>query len=91
MDAGVFTTDEANQCFKCVCGKLFKKLYNLKNHYKMHSTDKPYICSVCQRGFMRKHDLKRHATTHLQNFRPFECEDCHTLCMYTHILTILSR
>ncbi|KAJ3162056.1 hypothetical protein HDU86_005754 [Geranomyces michiganensis] len=64
--------------FKCVCGKLFKKLYNLKNHYKMHAVDKPYICDVCQRGFMRKHDLKRHATTHLQDFRPYECEDCHT-------------
>ncbi|KAJ3185647.1 hypothetical protein HDU87_000271 [Geranomyces variabilis] len=64
--------------FKCVCGKLFKKLYNLKNHYKMHAVDKPYICDICQRGFMRKHDLKRHATTHLQDFRPYECEDCHT-------------
>ncbi|KNC96741.1 uncharacterized protein SPPG_07949 [Spizellomyces punctatus DAOM BR117] len=67
-----------HNCFKCVCGKLFKKLYNLKNHYKQHQKDKPYVCEVCKRGFMRKHDLKRHSTTHLENFKPYSCEDCKT-------------
>ncbi|KAJ3056002.1 hypothetical protein HK097_008491 [Rhizophlyctis rosea] len=65
-----------HNCFKCQCGKLFKKLYNLRNHYKQHSREKPYVCDVCKRGFMRKHDLKRHATTHMDNFKPYACDDC---------------
>ncbi|KAI8826943.1 uncharacterized protein EV422DRAFT_490651 [Fimicolochytrium jonesii] len=68
-------------CFKCTCGKLFKKLYNLKNHYQSHfnpTPEKPFVCEVCQRGFMRKHDLKRHATTHMETFTPFACDVCHT-------------
>ncbi|KAI9102844.1 hypothetical protein DFS34DRAFT_577060, partial [Phlyctochytrium arcticum] len=67
------------------CGKLFKKLSNLKLHYKHHlpptpasSTAKPFMCTDCPKGFMRKHDLKRHAVTHAKSFKPVGCEACET-------------
>ncbi|KAJ3021722.1 hypothetical protein HKX48_007891 [Thoreauomyces humboldtii] len=70
--------------FKCVCGRVFAKLHNMKYHYqKVHQKEKPYVCDVCQRGFARKHDLKRHATTLLcrgegRTANPFECDKCDT-------------
>lgn len=49
--------------YKCdypMCGKEFRKAYNLNSHKNVHSNDKPYNCNCCMQLFKRKHDCKRH-------------------------------
>ncbi|KAJ1547479.1 hypothetical protein HK405_005735, partial [Cladochytrium tenue] len=39
--------------------------------------EKPFLCSVCQRRFLRKHDLRRHALIHSEGGPPTaRCEVC---------------
>ncbi|KAJ1567839.1 hypothetical protein HK405_004589 [Cladochytrium tenue] len=39
--------------------------------------EKPFLCSVCQRRFLRKHDLRRHALIHGEGGPPTaRCEVC---------------
>lgn len=30
----------------------------------MHSDEKPYTCSTCNKGFIRRHDMYQHAKIH---------------------------
>ncbi|KAK6080210.1 hypothetical protein SCUP515_03635 [Seiridium cupressi] len=39
---------------------------NLKAHMRSHANEKPFLCEVCKTGFARKHDLKRHESTHAE-------------------------
>jgi len=62
----------------CECGKTFSKLNNMKSHARLHQKDKPHNCTICDRKFVRKHDLKRHQNTHVENYKPFDCHNCGT-------------
>ena len=42
------------------CDKVFDKHPSLKSHIKIHSSDRPFVCSVCDMRFSRNHDLKRY-------------------------------
>lgn len=46
------------QCW--ACDKRFSCHSQMKNHEVVHSDEKPFICEVCNRGFRRKYDMKRH-------------------------------
>ena len=42
--------------YKCgECGKLFKRMGHVRTHLlHTHSSDKPYLCAVCNKGFKTK-------------------------------------
>ncbi|KNE70796.1 hypothetical protein AMAG_14914 [Allomyces macrogynus ATCC 38327] len=53
--------------FKCkTCGKVFRRIYNLKSHIKTHSNERPHACSLCGKAFLRKADMFRHMKIHLK-------------------------
>ena len=35
-------------------------MLDLKRHYYIHTDEKPYRCSKCNKGFSRRDALKRH-------------------------------
>ncbi|KAH7978167.1 hypothetical protein HPB49_004715 [Dermacentor silvarum] len=40
-----------------------------------HTGERPFVCHVCDRGFNRRGDLKRHLLVHSKE-KPHECPDC---------------
>ena len=36
------------------------QVYNLTFHMHTHNDNKPYTCHICQKGFCRNFDLKKH-------------------------------
>ena len=47
--------------FQCSdCGRSFKDKNNYKKHTFTHSTSRPYACTTCRKGFIRKDLLKKH-------------------------------
>lgn len=49
-----------------LCPKQFTRSNILKTHQlREHGKERPFICKVCGKGFVRKYECDRHATTHL--------------------------
>ena len=42
------------------CGKTFTKTWNLVDHFRIHTKEKPFICEGCNKKFSQKCNLKRH-------------------------------
>lgn len=81
-----FDTDHENSLkkqfpiFPCTytgCNRQFTRHFNLKQHLKTHSLvrDRPFVCNDCGKGFLRAHDLVRHATMHTDQ-REWHCTKC---------------
>ena len=50
--------------FKCNnCGRCFKDKNNYIKHMFTHSNVKPYSCTMCRKGFIRKDLLRKHETS----------------------------
>ena len=60
---------ECKLCNKVVVRKHFKQ------HALIHSEERKYQCSNCEKAFTLPHDLKRHNRIHTGE-RPFECYKC---------------
>jgi len=64
-----------------VCGKDMKYLSRYRNHIASHkrteetNKSKPFHCSICNIGFVRKENLVRHTVKHIDN-NPFKCRVC---------------
>ncbi|XP_031179846.1 zinc finger protein 184-like isoform X1 [Sander lucioperca] len=65
--------------FKCTmpdCDKYFRSNCEVKKHVLMHhSTERPYKCDVCGKGFVRMCYLNAHAKIH-SGEKPFVCHIC---------------
>ena len=61
---------------KChICWKSFTNQYNLDNHERIHTGDKPFKCKICNKSFAQKGHLDRHKRIHTGE-KPFECDIC---------------
>ncbi len=60
---GVFTCN--------VCFRTFTSRSNLDRHARLHTGQKPYVCSKCGKAFSRKDHLTNHAAKHA-----FKCGKC---------------
>ena len=58
-----------------VCGKVLKNAFNLKEHMRVHTGDKPFLCDACPMRFARSVDLRNHQFVHNEDLRYF-CHIC---------------
>ncbi|CAH1779029.1 unnamed protein product [Owenia fusiformis] len=50
---------------KCqYCDKMFSKNFDLQQHVRSHTGEKPFQCIVCGRAFAQKSNVKKHMSTH---------------------------
>lgn len=65
--------------FKCSvadCDKHFRSTCEVKRHVLIHhTTERPYKCDVCGKGFIKMFSLKAHAQIHTGK-KPFVCHIC---------------
>ena len=57
------------------CEKKFTRKSNLKDHWRLHTEEKPYSCSQCDKKFALKGNLKVHERKHNKE-KPFSCTIC---------------
>ncbi|XP_041355906.1 zinc finger protein 341-like isoform X2 [Gigantopelta aegis] len=46
------------------CDKAFSKNFDLQQHIRAHTGEKPFQCIVCGRAFAQKSNVKKHMSTH---------------------------
>ncbi|GAA6110801.1 zinc finger protein 692 isoform X1 [Tachysurus ichikawai] len=66
-------------CSQPSCGKSFNFKKHLKEHEKLHSDQRDYICEFCARAFRTSSNLSIHRRIHTGE-KPLQCEVCGFTC-----------
>lgn len=59
--------DKSYVCPLPQCARVFKRLEHLKRHFRTHTLERPYSCSMCGKHFSRTDNLAQHKKTHNRN------------------------
>ena len=70
------TTDGKFKCpYKEICNHVTRYRWNLKDHIRLHTGEKPYVCDICGRGFVHQTACRRHMLTHPE-MKGVQCDYC---------------
>jgi len=58
------------------CKKGFKKVFNLKQHIRTHTNERPLKCGNCEKRFNDRSSMNKHARTVHADFKPHICKIC---------------
>ncbi|KAK7071246.1 hypothetical protein SK128_015150 [Halocaridina rubra] len=72
----VVSVKSKGKLFSCIeCGKSFTRKGTLKQHYSVHTQEKPHTCRICEKSFRVKSNLITHMRIHTRE-KPFVCSEC---------------